>query len=237
MQTNSSPESNLLDNPEQTQKLDRENAFLLYAAFCGDVDRTAHVIDIPPDSVRALAKELEWDRKLAPIIAMKKSGRAGDVERAMNRALNFVQAHKTRCFIEQVLRKLTGMSPRDLEAFLFPQRKAKSDSDGTVVEMRTFSTRSIADLASALEKTHMLTYLALNDTATERKEREESGDDESAAASELHMKLAQAMNASGGGSLKSPHALLADAQLASVDPTVELLPAEKPKFEQDPVLK
>lgn len=54
-----------VDNALET--LDKENAFLLYAVFCGDVDRTAHALDVDASLVRNLAQENEWDRKLKPM--------------------------------------------------------------------------------------------------------------------------------------------------------------------------
>lgn len=209
---------------------DVENAFLLYCCFCGDVARTAHALAVPPALIEQLATEHRWDSKLKPIIDLKASTRAGDVERAVNRALNFVQAHRLRLFLERVLRQMCGMSVTDMEAFLFPIEKR--GRKGFEVVHQSLTTRALADLAAALEKTHSMTYLALNDTATERKERKEEGNDDATAA-ETHIRLAAAMAASGGGSLQSR---VADAQLqiaqefARVDlkpPASDVLPADE----------
>lgn len=190
--------------------VDVENLFLLYATFCGDVARTAHAADLAPELVQGLAAEHGWDKKLKPIIDLKQSTTAGSVERAVNRALNFVQAHRMRLFLERVLKKMAGMSPTDLDSFLFPQVLRGKVENQMVYQ--TLSTRALADLASALEKCHSMTYLALNDTATERKERKEDGNDD-ATAVETHLRLAAAMAASGGGSAKSIKAICLDAQL------------------------
>lgn len=205
MPDNSLPSANQSQPSDAT--LDKENAFLLYAVFCGDADRTAHALDVDASLVRGLAMENKWDAKLKPIIDLKQSSRAGDVERAVNRALNFVQSHRYRLFLERVLRQLTGMSRTDLECFLFPREVNRRSDEVT----QKFSTRALADLASALEKCHSMTYLALNDTATERRERKEEGD-EDATASEMHLKLAEAMAAAGGKS-QSIQGLVLDAQL------------------------
>jgi hypothetical protein len=187
----------------------KENAFMLYAVFCGDVARTAHALAVDEDVVRALATTEGWDRKLKPIIDLKNSTRAGDVERAINRAINFVDAHRYRLFLGRVLRELSGMSYSDLKAFLFPETDEKGS--GGLVKTKRFQTRSLADLAAAMEKCHAMTYIALNDTATERKERDETDDGE-ASASEMHVKLAQAM-ASAGKESKSQLGMVLDAQL------------------------
>lgn len=209
MLNDSFPQSNPPSSDAEVPPLapDVENAFLLYAVFCGDVARTAHALSVSPELVTQLAVEHGWDRKLKPIIDLKASTRAGDVERAVNRAMNFVQAHRMRLFLERVLRQLSGLSITDLGSFLFPiEVKGRQ---GFEKIHQSLSTRSLADLASALEKCHTMTYLALNDTATERKERKEEGNDDATAA-ETHIRLAAAMAASGGGSLQSR---VADAQL------------------------
>lgn len=203
--------------------LDRGNAFLLYAVFCGDVDRTAHALNVDPELIRNLAVEHGWDKKLKPIIDLKKSSRAGDVERAVNRAMNFVQAHRFRLFLERVLRNISDMTPTELKAFVHPVKSmSESKAAGSAV-IQSFSTRALADLASALEKCHTMSYLALNDTATERKERKEEGD-EDASASEMHTRLAEAMARAGSKSVK---ALVLDAQLemAQEHAKVQLRPA------------
>jgi len=212
---------------EAPAKLDKENAFLLYAVFCGDAERTAHALDVDPDLIRNIALDSNWDKKLKPIIDLKQSARAGDVERAINRALNFTQTHRYRLFLQRVLKNLTGMSVSDMKAFLFPHEVMKG-KDGNERVIQKFSTRALADFASALEKCHTMSYLALNDTATERKERKESGD-EDASASEMHIRLAEAM-AKAGGASKSIRGLVLDAQLemaqehAKVDLSVPFAP-------------
>lgn len=200
MQTNSSLKVPLLPPKEKPANipdvvdLDRDNAFMLYAIFCGDSIRTAHALNTKPEIVAAISLQDGWDKKLEPIINLNKSAKPGDVERAVNRAMNFVQAHKCRMFFERVLNQMCGMTVPELEAFLFP-KTGKRGSDEVIVEQR-FTTRSLADMASALEKCHMMTYMALGDSSTERKER---GSDEGsdATTAHVHLRLANAMAASG----------------------------------------
>lgn len=193
-----------LDKPPR--EIDKENAFLLYAVFCGDVARTAHALDIAPHLVEGLARENGWDAKLKPIIDLKASTRAGDVERAVNRALNFVQAHRYRLFLQNILKKMSDMTDNDVEDYIFGRTQ---DKDGVV--KHTLTAKGMADMATALEKCHALTYLALNDTATDRRDRDEGGSD-GASASEMHVKLAEAM-AAAGGRATTVRGLVFDAQL------------------------
>lgn len=208
MQPNTQTESNPL-NQSQERRPDKENAFLLYATFCGDSARTAAALNMDEEVVRALAVENGWDKKLKPIIDLKNSTKAGDVERAINRAINFVDAHKLRGFLARVIFELTGMNNSDLKAFLFPE--TSEAGAGERVRIKKFSTRALADLAAAVEKCQALTYIALNDSATERRERKEDGTEDEATASEMHVKLAAAMAAAGSGS-KSIRGLVLDAQ-------------------------
>lgn len=183
---------------------DREQAFQLYATFCGDVERTAHALGIRPVDVLRAAEELGWNNKLANIIALKKSARPGDIERGINRAQNFVQAHKFRLFVERVIRKLTGLTEAEFQEYIFEAK----DKEGMTVSK--LSTRAIADLASAMEKCQSMTYLALSDTAQDRAKREEAVDD-SASGGHLHAQIAAAMAEAGKDT--SPRAHLLDAQL------------------------
>ena len=188
---------------EFTGQIDRKNAFLLYATFCGDVEQTAHALGVSPVVVTHAAQLGKWDDQLKTIIGMKKSSRPGDVERAINRAVNFVQAFRMRLFIERVIQKLTGLPDEELDEYLFDVREGKAGSVSKHV-----TTRPIADLTSALEKCHALTYLALNDTAQDRSRRQEQSDNTEFEAGALHVAIAKAM-ASAGGPEGSPDPVLA----------------------------
>lgn len=193
------------DSPVPNMEIDRENAFMLYATFCGDVVRTAAALNVTAMVVLRMADEENWAEQLKPILELKKSVRPGDIERAINRALNFVQAHKLRMFLQRVITRITGMSPEELEEYLLYDRPTKEGN-----EVKRLTTRALADLASALEKCQSLTYMALNDSAQERVRRKEDASGE--AASDMHLKIAEAM----GNIRKShtPRAQLFDAQLA-----------------------
>lgn len=201
-----SPTDPSFPNPHENDiKVDRANAFLLYATFCGDLVRTAAALGVPASTVLKMADEENWTAQLAPILELKKTNRPGDIERAINRAINFVQAHQARMFIQRVVQKLTGFDDEMLHEYLMSEHHAK---DGTTY--RKLCTRPLADLASAMEKAHALTYMSLNDTSQERVRRKE--EDSSGSASDLHLKIAEAM-----GKVKAsntPRAMLFDAQLS-----------------------
>lgn len=186
-------------------KFDRPQAFLLYATFCGDVVRTAHALNVRPVDVLKMAEEENWNEQLKTILELKKSTKPGDIERAISRALCYVQAHRMRLFVERILHKLMLMGDAEVEDYIFTKSSAK---DGTPV--KALSTRALADLASAMEKSHAMCYLALNDTTQERAKRKESADSADSGG-ELHAKIAAAMAKVRGGN--STRAQLFDAQI------------------------
>ena len=198
--------------------IDRENAFMLYAAFTGDVERTAAALGVRAVDVLRLVDDEDWTEKLKPILDLKKSSKPGDIERGINRALNFVQAHKLRMFLERVVSKLCGMDAEELKDYLFTAHTVKEGEPYCKL-----TTRALADLASAVEKAHALTYMALNDTAQDRSKRNES--DGGGSAGDMHVKIAEAMQKAAQS--KTPRAQLFDAQIEVAQLTIEA--AKKPE--------
>lgn len=187
------------------QALDREQAFLIYATFAGDVERSAHALGLRSVDVLKIAEEDGWLDRLKPILEMKKSNAPGDFERACNRALNFAQAHRFRLFVERVIQKLVLMKDDELSDYLFASETIKG---GAV--MKKLATRGLADLASAMEKAQAMSYQALSDTATDRARRDEKADG-AESGGELHAQIAKAMSAVRQS--RTPRALLFDGQI------------------------
>lgn len=214
--------------PPTLPAIDRENAFLLYATFCGDVERTAHACGLRPIDILRVVDEEGWNERLKGIIELKKSNRPGDIERAINRALNFVQAHRTRMFLERIVQKITGLTDDQINEYLFT---STPDKNGDTYKKLT--TRALADLTSALEKCHALTYLALNDTVQDRTRRKEQQGEDDSNAGELHVQIAKAM-AEKRASL-SPRAALLDAQLQVAAARIEAakVPPEDDTYDKD----
>jgi hypothetical protein len=198
----------------------REDAFQLFALFAGDCERTAHALGVRPVDVLRMAEAEGWLDKLAPILALKKSTRPGDLERGLNRAMNFIQAHRMRLFVSRVLNRLAGMNAEEFEAYLMTHAGTKGEVT------KKLSTRAIADLASALEKCQSMTYLALSDTAQDRSKRDEADDGE-VAALDIHARIAKAMAEVKDSS--TPRALLFDEQLSTAQATVITPEPSKPE--------
>lgn len=203
--------------------VDRSNAFMLYAAFTGDLERTAAALGVRAIDVLRIADEDAWNEKLKGILELKKSSKPGDIERAINRGLNFVQAHRFRMFVERVVVKLTGLSAEELDKYLF----YAPDKKGVIYPK--LSTRALADLASAVEKAHALTYLALSDTSADRAKRNE-GAEGTIAAGEMHVKIAEAMQKAAQS--QTPRAQLFDAQLQVGQAVIDA--AKKPEKPENP---
>jgi hypothetical protein len=183
----------------------RNKTFLLYTVFCGDIVKTAHSLGITPASVAKMADEGGWDEKISDILALRKSDKPGDLERAINRAINYVQAHRYRMQLERVIQHISGLTDGALTDLLVSKVK---DKLGNV--HASLSCRAFADLSSALEKAHTLSYLALNDTSTDRSRRKEEMDGGVMAATQMHQQIAQAMS---DIAIESPQTALEEEQL------------------------
>src|SRR5690349_6300077 len=128
--------------PTVTIDFDRAQVFLLYATFCGDVERTALAAGLNAVDILRVADEEGWALKLEPILKLKRSTRPGDFERAMNRALNYVQAHRMRLFLERIVAKVTGMNEAEVQEYLFTDKTMAKD--GVLTVSKKLSTRPLA---------------------------------------------------------------------------------------------
>ena len=193
-----------MTNPQEIA-LDLDQVFLLYASFCGDVARTAHSSSITVEEVKALADKHGWPSKIESIVTLTKGEKPGDVERAINRAMNFVQAHRCRNFLESMLRALMEQvkTHGSLDILRVPRVNKQGVEIGAV-----YSTRPLADLTSAMEKVQFMTYAALNDSLQERAKRAEKPAAETAQA-DIHARMSAALAKMRA---VSPAAQLEDAQ-------------------------
>lgn len=188
---------------------DRENAFMLYCNFSGDLSKTAVALNTTPAVIAKMASDGEWLDKLAAILKLKKSGKPGDLERGLNRTMNFVQAARTRLFLGRMLKKLSMMSDEELDKYCFAEI-VEIHKDGSQSTEYKLNTRPFADLCSAMEKCHQMSYMALNDSMTERSRRTEQEDTEHSA-QEIHSAIADAMAKVAKND--SPVAMLFDEQI------------------------
>jgi hypothetical protein len=174
--------------PEAIENQDlNEKVYQYYALFGCDVERAAIAANIPVEQVKQMAIDGRWEDQLKVLIRLKQSGRPGDLERATNRAINLIQAHRYRLLLERILRRFSLMRESDLHALCVEETESK---DGIV--RSKLVTRPFADLATALEKCQAMTYLALCDTATDRNKRGENPE-ESSAEADAHVQIANGL--------------------------------------------
>jgi len=211
--------------------LNKEQAFLLYATFCGDPVRTAAALGVQAFDVIHCAESEDWNGRLKPILDLKKSTAPGDIERGVNRALNFVQGHRLRMLLERVLKDMLDCTDEELRGHLVDLGQAqlrefsKQEQPPTHVKAK-LTTKAFADLATAIEKAHALTYMALVDTATDRAKRK-SGPDDADTGADLHAKLAKAMSQLRD----TPAGNAFDAKLGEAQGTVAAVLAPRARFE------
>lgn len=156
-----------LYDQEQRERLDVQQAFLIYAAFAGDIDKVAASLNVRAQAVIAMEEAGDWKVKLQTLLKLKGSKQGKEVDRVMNRANNFVLAHRMRLTLERVVRRLDEMTDEQLfDSFWCETTRQKKD--GTISTEKRLNFRGLADLATALDKVQMLSYAALNDTAGER---------------------------------------------------------------------
>ena len=165
-------------------KLDCAQIFLTFMSLVGDVEKTAAALDLNPAIVAELADKEGWNAKIRRISLISKSDKPGDWERAQNRALNFVQAHRLRGVLSNMIKHFEDMEPEALSEAMVSQGREGQ---------KTYTAKIVADLSTAMERVHQMTYSALGDTVKERESRtDEEGN--SLPFKDLHAALIGALN-------------------------------------------
>lgn len=194
----------ILDTKDIT--IDASQAFLLWTANNFDCAATAHVLGISAIALQRVIDDEQWVERVAPIVAKIKSQKAGDFDRACNRAIAFVQGTRFRLICERVISEITGWDRETLRENLSPENISKSGSS------RKISTRFLGDLASAIEKANAICFAALSDTATERAKRNDSAE---VPVIDMHAAIAKCMGSVGDS--KTPRKMLLESQLEQAE--------------------
>lgn len=202
----------------QDLKIDAEQCFLLWCANGFDVAATAHAVGITAVALQRVVDDMQWVERVAPIVAKIKSQKAGDFDRACNRAIAFVQGTRFRMICERVISEITGWDTVTLRENLSPENISKSGSS------RKISTRFLGDLASAIEKANAICFAALSDTATERAKRNDSAE---VPVVDIHAAIAKCMGSVGES--KAPRKLLLEAQLEQAESIKAQVAIPKPR--------
>lgn len=194
---------------ELKQRVDVAQIFITFMTLVGDVERVALACEREPEFISWLAEQEGWVEKIRRVSSLAKGGKPGDWERAQNRALNFVQCHRIRILIDRLVGHLYNISAEEL-ALKMTTQPTKS---GTVM----VSGRFFADIMSALDKVHALSYQALGDSIGERVQRAtEEGSEHSPMA--IHAAVLRALDCP---SVSNDTTLLLEAEVHEAIPAVQ----------------
>jgi len=138
-------------------ELDVSQIWQTYVAFNGDADKTACALDIPVNDIRDLASAENWAAKIADWNRLRE-GDPRESQIQINRAINYVQAHRMRSILDKVV---TYLSEADGEKLV--QRLTVNTKNGPELK-----TRALTDLVKAAEACQLMTSRALGDTVGER---------------------------------------------------------------------
>lgn len=212
--------------------IDVTRTFITFTTLCGDVQRTAAALDLDPAVVEQLAKDEGWHEKISRVSLLSKSGKPGEYERGVNRALNFTQAHRMRLLLDKLLEEFQDKTPEEI---------LESVTSRTAQGATSVSARFFSDLTAAMEKAQHLSYLALGDTAGERPDA--TTEEGELSANQMHSAVIAALNNPALRGANVAAKLLADEQAQvcqNVPPVTQLCQpvpltptSEKPSPEGD----
>jgi hypothetical protein len=203
-----------VSNRLNKNNLDVSRCFIVFMTLAGDVQKTAAALDLDPAVVEKLATEEQWHQKISRVSLLSKSGKPGDYEKGVNRALNFAQAHRGRLILDKLLEEFQDKTPEEI----LDAVTSRTASGATNVSARFF-----CDLMAAMEKAHHLTYLALGDSAAERPDvNTEEGE---VSANQMHVAVINALNNPAARSMPAAK-LLQEEQAAVTMPVPAHDPSE-----------
>lgn len=209
---------------------DKDNAFLIFATCHGDIEKTARSLNMDPVKLLLVAQHEHWAERIQSMVDLQKSSTPQDIERGINRAINLVQAHRLRMCCEAMIERLSAMSSDEIFDMCIT-KEAKTLKSGEEIVTTRFNTRPLADLASAMEKAHQLTYQALNDTSPERAKRVNTAEPDAPAYQEIHAAIASQM--AEVARIKTPQSEVFKIHLAEAeDKTFKQTVQEEAKDEQ-----
>lgn len=168
-------------------ELDVSKVFQTYIAFSGDVDKTAIALNEDREIILQLASAENWPAKVKQWNTLH-TGDPKDVQIQINRAINYVQAHRLRSVVDRVIQHLGGGSDKELVDRLTVVTKHGAE----------FKSRILTDLVKAAESCQLMTQRALGDTAAERPE-----DGPERKGSDIALQVLQALNAADESGLDS----------------------------------
>jgi hypothetical protein len=184
-------------------RVDEAQLFSIYATFCGDVFKTAAAAGITPQAVTEHAEANNWLERIRSLIDLKEKDNSGEIERSLSRSLNFVQVSRYRLCIERMLRNIERKSDDELMDMMVTRTY---DKEGNVTRV-SMSAKIFAEMATAMEKVHWMSYQSLMDAPTDRAGRREKPRADLELAEDIHAKIAKTL----AGTSVDPIGMLADS--------------------------
>lgn len=175
--------------PVQPAQVDEGQVFMLFASFSGDIFRTAAAAGIDPEEVTRLAEAGKWMSRIRGLLGLKQFDKSGEIERCISRAMNFVQVNFYRRVIDRMVRKLEKMTDEEVVDFI----TSKTYYDSGQLKSSTPSAKVLADIATAMEKVHWMSYQSLVDAPQDRAGRREKVKDDGIGEDDVHAKIAKAL--------------------------------------------
>lgn len=195
--------------PRHLADVDQVRAFMTYAHFNGDANRAALALGLPSDDVETLAALYGWAGRLK---SARGSGSSEGAARSLNRAINFVQAHRIRGMVDQLIQEFSS-SPEKLVAMVTVQSMQKNYID----------TGPFLNLVRAAQVAHEMTYRASGDSlqASGQVEGGDTPQDSKAAASAVLSVLAAIDSTPGKSSVDFVRQEIAKEDRAALSATTD----------------
>lgn len=183
-------------------KYDFAQLFSAYVAFAGDLRKAAAVCNVPYSVAQAAAEREHWQQKLPDFALAGPSGAPGSLElqQQINRAVNYIQAHRLRSIIDRVVTRLAAMDTDQLIELLTRTTRAGAE----------FTARPLTDLVKAAEACQNMTMRALGDSST--------NPDESSSGSKVGLLVMRAMDAADQVGISSVDIVRAEFSPAKAAP-------------------
>lgn len=170
-------------------RVDEAQLFMLFASFSGDIFRTAAAAGIQPEDVTRKAEAGNWLSRIRGLIELKQLDKSGEIERQMSRAINFVQVTKWRMAIDRAIRRLEKMNDTEF----FDELCTRTYYESGAIKSKAFSAKILADISTAMEKVHWMSYQSVMDAPQDRAGRREKVKDDGPGDEDIHAKIAKAL--------------------------------------------
>ncbi len=134
--------------------LDPVQIWEAFCAFSGNTTKVALATNVDVEVVERLAREGNWQSRIQQLDEIG-LGNHPEVQKALNRGINYVQTSRLRSLLDKVIRHLSEGSAEDLIDKLTCE----------TAHGPQFKTRCLTDLVKAAEAVQMMSQRALGDVA------------------------------------------------------------------------